>query len=286
MASVSTKVLNRLADGLKKFQPIVEAAKIRDVNESDTVVLLTGILSDILGYDKYTDITTELSIRGTYCDLAIKIDGKFSFLLEAKAIGIELKEQHVKQAVDYAANKGIEWVILTNSVNWKVFKIIFSKPIQNPLIFELDFLKLRSKAPEDIEVLSVLSKEAVTKSSLDEYFIQKQATNRFMVGNLICEEPILNAIKKELKQVYPDIKVSTDEIKTVLLNEVIKRELLAGEDADDAKKKIAKVNRKKEKVKAEKSAAHSLTNSGISGEVENNPVSESAVASSSDVVTP
>ena len=30
-----------------------------------------------------------------------------------KAVGIELKEQHSKQAVDYAANQGVEWVALT-----------------------------------------------------------------------------------------------------------------------------------------------------------------------------
>src|SRR4051812_509611 len=113
MAAVTQKIQSRISDGLKRFQPIVESAKTRDVSESDTVVMLTGILSEILGYDKYLDITTELAIRGTYCDLALKIDGKLSLLIEAKAIGIELKEQHVKQVVDYAANQGIEWVILT-----------------------------------------------------------------------------------------------------------------------------------------------------------------------------
>ena len=51
--AIPTKVQTRLVEGLKKFQPIVESAKIRDANESDTVVMLTGILSDILGFDKY-----------------------------------------------------------------------------------------------------------------------------------------------------------------------------------------------------------------------------------------
>jgi predicted type IV restriction endonuclease len=252
MAAINQKIQSRISDGLKRFQPIIESAKIRDVSESDTVVMLTGILSEILGYDKYLDITTELAIRGTYCDLALKIDGNLSLLIEAKAIGIELKEQHVKQVVDYAANKGIEWVILTNSVNWRVYKVVFSKPIQNILVCDIDFLKLRPKAIQDIEQLFLLSKEAVSKSSLDEYFTQKQATNRFMVGNLLCEESILNTLKKELKQIYPDIKVTNEEIKTVLTSDVIKRELLTGEEADDARKKIAKANKRKEKLKTEK----------------------------------
>ena len=53
-------------------------------------------------------------IRSTFCDLAVKLDGHLAFLIEVKAIGLELKEQFVKQAVDYAANQGVEWVVLTN----------------------------------------------------------------------------------------------------------------------------------------------------------------------------
>jgi hypothetical protein len=252
MAAIPSKIQSRLSDGLKRFQPILDSAKIRDVNESDTVVLLTGILSEVLGYDKYTDITTELAIRGTYCDLALKINGKIELLIEAKAIGIELKEAHIKQAVDYAANKGIEWVVLTNGVVWKVFKVVFSKPIQNILVYEINFMNLKNKSVDDLEQLYLISKEAVSKSSLDEYFTQKQATNKFMVGNLLSEDNVLNAIKKELKSLYPDIKVTNDEIKTVLVKEVIKRELLEGEESEEAKRKIAKANRKKEKAKVEK----------------------------------
>ena len=259
MANIPQKIQARIADGLKKFQPIIESAKNRDVNESDTVVLLTGVLSDILGYDKYVDITTETLIKGTYCDLALKINDKVEILLEAKAIGIELKEQHVKQAVDYAANKGIDWVILTNAVSWRLYKVIFSKPIQNILVCDIDFLQLKHKSISDIEQLFLISKEAVAKLSLHDYFTQKQATNKFMLGNLLCEENILNTLKKELKTLYPDIKVTNDEIKNVLLQDVIKREVLSGEEAEEAKKKINKANKKKEKLKSDKKPAISLS---------------------------
>lgn len=277
MASIPQKIQARIADGLKKFQPIIESAKNRDVNESDTVVLLTGVLSDILGYDKYVDITTETLIKGTYCDLALKINDKVEILLEAKAIGIELKEQHVKQAVDYAANKGIDWVILTNAVSWRLYKVIFSKPIQNILVCDINFLQLKHKSISDIEQLFLISKEAVAKLSLNEYFTQKQATNKFMLGNLLCEENVLNTLKKELKTLYPDIKVTNDEIKNVLLQDVIKREVLSGEEAEEAKKKILKSNKKKEKLKTDKKPAISLSSHTLNetiNTVENTIVNE------------
>jgi hypothetical protein len=251
--AIPTKVQSRIIEGLKRFQPIVESAKIRDANESDTVVLLTGILSEILGFDKYTDITTEHSIRGTFCDLAIKINGNISLIIEAKAVGIELKDPHVKQAVDYGANKGIDWVILTNGVTWRIYKILFTKPIQHIPVFQFDFLQIRSKVSEDLEMLYSISKEGILKNSLEEIYVQKQATNKFIIGNLLYTDSVLNAIKKELKSIYPDLKVSNDEIQKVLFNGVIKREINEGEESEEAKRKITKSLKKKEKQKSIKS---------------------------------
>ena len=160
MATMSNKVKDRLVAGLKRFQPILAAAKARDVNESDTVTIIKDVLAEVFGYDKYTEITSEFSIRGTFVDLAIKLDGALQMLIEVKAIGLELKDSHTKQAVDYAANQGIEWVALTNGDNWHVYKITFGQPIGQELVFEFDFLSLNHKSENDIEMLfSLLTRE-------------------------------------------------------------------------------------------------------------------------------
>lgn len=88
---IPSKVADRLASGLKRFQPILAAAKHRDVNESDTSIMVTDLMAELFGYDKYSEITRELCIRGTFCDLATRIDGKFQMLVEVKAIGLDLK---------------------------------------------------------------------------------------------------------------------------------------------------------------------------------------------------
>ncbi len=75
--AVPQKAASRIIAGLRRFQPILAAAKARDVNESDTVVIVADMLQEVFGYDKYTDITSEHAIRGTYCDLVVKgPDGK------------------------------------------------------------------------------------------------------------------------------------------------------------------------------------------------------------------
>src|SRR5690606_14309035 len=110
------KVHERITVALRNYLPIIALQKARDVSEADTVTLVKDLMADLFGYDKYAELTSEYAIRGTYCDLAVKFEGKLVLLAEVKAIGTSLDDKHVKQAVDYAANQGCEWVILTNGI--------------------------------------------------------------------------------------------------------------------------------------------------------------------------
>lgn len=256
MANISSKVFDRLSSGIKRFQPILNNAKTRDVNESDTVIIITDMLSEIFGYDKYSEITSEFMIRSTYCDLAIKLDGKLAFLLEVKAIGLELKDNFVKQAVDYAANQGVDFVVLTNGVLWKVYKITFAKPVDSELVFEIDFLTLNNKNKDDVEKLSLLSKEGWQKSFLYDYHSQKQALSKFFLSAILLSDPITDLVRRELRKISPDVKVTPEQIKEVILKEVLKREVIEGEKAEEAKKKINKVFSKISKTKVHKPASN------------------------------
>lgn len=87
MTSITKRVADRLAVGIKHLQPVLNDAKTRDVGEADTVIIVTEMLADMLGYDKFKEITSEFEIKGTYCDLATKVDGKVVLLIEVKARG-------------------------------------------------------------------------------------------------------------------------------------------------------------------------------------------------------
>jgi len=58
------------------------------------------------------------------------------------------------------------------------------------------------------------------------------------VGALLLSDPILDVIRRELRRITPGAKIDTDEIKNVLMNEVIKRDVVEGEKADQAKRQI------------------------------------------------
>src|SRR4028119_543300 len=128
-SKIPKKAQDRLVAGLKRYQPIVRKLAERDISEADTVTVIKDMLTDVFGYDKYAELTSEQQIRGTFCDLAIKVEGKVHYLAEVKSAGTSLNENHLRQAVNYGAHQGIEWVLLTNAIEWNVYRIKFGQPI-------------------------------------------------------------------------------------------------------------------------------------------------------------
>ncbi len=189
--AIPKKVAERLVAGIKRYQPILAAAKNRDVGETDTVTIVKDMLADVFGYDKYAELTSEHAIRGTYCDLAIKLDGKLTKLLEVKAIGIDLKDAHVKQAIDYAAIQGVDWVLLTTGARWCVYRVFFTKPIQQELVVDIEFSNLNPRSENDLELLYLWCKEGWQRSALGDFHAQKQALSRFFLGAVLTSTLLL-----------------------------------------------------------------------------------------------
>jgi hypothetical protein len=238
MVAVPKKVGERLSAGLKRYQPVLAAAQSRDLNESDTSMIVSDMLAEVFGYDKYTEVTRELCIRGTFCDLALRIDDKFQLLVEVKAVGTELRDPHVKQVVDYAANQGIEWVALTSGVIWRVYRVSFGKPIDKELVLDIDLLDLNPRNEDHVEKLFLLTRESVVKSALDAYHDQKQAMSKFFLAAVILSDPAVEVVRRELRRLSPDLRVEVEVLRAAISQDVLKRDVIEGEQADQARRKV------------------------------------------------
>lgn len=239
---ITKKTEDRIKNNLAKFQKVLSIAKDRDLNESDTVSIITDMLSEVFGYEKYLEITSELAIRGTYCDLAIKLNDKIEYLIECKAVGIDLKDNHLRQAIGYGANKGIQWIILTNGIEWQVHKLKFEQPIQCELVakFSIDSISLKNE--RDIQTLAIITKEGVEKSFREEMYEKIQCVNKYVVGQLLISEPVVSTIRREIKKLSDGINVDEAEVVSLLRDNIIRREIL-DETSDDvilASNKVAK----------------------------------------------
>lgn len=246
---ISKKVKERIVSASKKYKRIIENAVKADINESDTVLIVRDMIEEIFGFDRYNEVTSEYCIRNTYCDVAIKINNKLLYLIEVKAIGIELQEVHLKQAIQYSTNAGIDWVILTNGQIWNAYKIRYKKPLSIEQILKIDWMNENQKDNAFIEKIFCLCKEGVSKTALSQYEEEKKATNRHLLGAIILSDEVMKVIRREIKK-YTAINVNNDDLCSVVKEEVLKREIIEGEEATTAIRKyvsfLKKVAKKKE----------------------------------------
>lgn len=250
MSNIPAAVVKRLTTSIPKFKKILAKAKERDVNESDTVTIITDMLEEIFGFDKYSEITREYSIQGTFCDLAIKTNKRIEYLIEVKAIGLELNDKHLKQAVNYASREGIKWVVLTNGMKWEMHRVSLEDKVLNELIFSIDFTEINPKQKDQQELLFLLCKRGVQKDLIDDYYEYRQSVNRYTIGALLLSDAVTSVVRRELRKLKPGINVDTEEIYQLIKSEVIKRETLESEAGIEAGKQVIKFIKKQEREKA------------------------------------
>lgn len=255
MFKIGKKVSDRIRSQSKRFQKIVVELRQRDVAEPDTVTAVKDILEVVFGYDKYLELTGEYQIRGTYCDLAVKIDNKVRYLIEVKSAGTDLNESHVRQAVDYAAKEGIEWVVLTNALEWRLFRLKFAQPIEQEEVVILDFANMDLKNEGDLNKAFVFAKEAIGEKAMDAYHRHSQLLNRYTIADLVRTEPVVSVIRREFRKLFPDVKVDKEDIAEILETEVLKREVVESDKAHESTRRIAKVERKLAKQASKKKEA-------------------------------
>lgn len=249
--AISKRVAQRLQAGIKQYAGILRTLRDRDVSEADTVTVVKDLLCDVFGYDKYAEVTSEHAIRGTFCDLAINLDGKLKTLLEVKAIGSSLNDRHIKQTIDYAANQGVDWVFLTNGIEWVLYHVLFQKPIEKEEITRVNLLEVNPRSESDADRLFLLTKEGFAKDALKEFRDRKDATSHHMLAAIILNsDAILKCIRKEVRKLS-DIAVDTSAIEKVLRDQVIKREAIEGAQAEEARRRFVRKQSKERRAKVE-----------------------------------
>jgi hypothetical protein len=252
---IPKKAQDRLVAGLKRYQPIVGKLRERDISEADTVTVIKDMLTDMFGYDKYTELTSEQQIRGTFCDLAIRVEGKIYYLAEVKSAGTNLNDNHLRQAVNYGAHQGIEWIILSNAIEWRVYRIKFGQPIDWEEVFSFDICKLSTRSMDDLGKLFMLCRESISSDALADYHRQAQIVNRYVIAELMQSEAVVSCLRRELRRHFESVKASEEELLAILTNDVMKRDTLDGDLPKAAKATVKKAATALAKKSAAKAAA-------------------------------
>jgi hypothetical protein len=196
---------------------MVEAIAKVDASEAETRRRIDHIFEILMGYDRFKHITEEYAIKGagdtTHCDIAVQLgheeESKPEMFVECKKVNINLTQKHIGQAASYAINYGCEWVLLTNSRDWKLYHITFGQPPQTKLIESWNLLD------DDPLVLAkkfeIISYKNVKNKGLDALWEKRNVlTANNMLKTILSEESI-KLYQRRLKKVT-GVRISPEDI--------------------------------------------------------------------------
>jgi hypothetical protein len=190
---------DRLRAGLRRFSKPLADLAARDANEGDTRLLVTDFLCDALGFDKYTDLTTEYQVKGEFADYGVRIDRELIAFIEVKRVATKLAAKHLRQVEMYAVNEGVEWVLLTNGAVWQVYHLTGGLPVVLDVALEVDLLGEQS-AGQKVNQLFYLTRESLKRRQIDELWKAKRATAPQSLAQVLVAEPVVEEIRKELRR--------------------------------------------------------------------------------------
>lgn len=192
--------INQLEKQLREYRKKYLTKKQNlEVDESATRIMVNNFLTSALGYLELDDIKTEYNIRGEYADYVIQLARKKHIVIEVKSIQIDLNDRHLRQSLSYAANEGIDWILLFNGKQIKLFRVLFGKPISYHAVFDYDLSDLTAIKQAANEIIN-LTKKSVAKGELDIYWKRFDALTPTSLTKAIYTEDVIRAIRLRLKK--------------------------------------------------------------------------------------
>ena len=154
------KAREKVRDLVTKYDGLTPAQR-RAYNETATRNDFIDPLFEALGWNMHNnaEVAREVTVGSRKrVDYAFRIRGVSRFLLEAKALNDPLDDEHVRQAIDYAWNADVDWVVLCNFSELRLYYASGERARRmQPFIelvaadFESDLDSLRLLGPEATE---------------------------------------------------------------------------------------------------------------------------------------
>ena len=108
-------------------------------NETRTRQVLIDPLLASLGWDVSdpNQIELEYDVRGRRADYALLVGAKPVAVIEAKRLGHQLVDDNTMQVMNYANTAGIEYMVVTNGDEWKMYSVFERGAIEERVIMHL-----------------------------------------------------------------------------------------------------------------------------------------------------
>jgi len=206
-------VVKQCAERLERFQ-----RNPQRLGEQNTKASLISPIIEALGWDLRDpdEVSHEYRRNGADnpVDYALLLLRTPKLFIEAKGLGENLDvPRWANQTIAYATAAGVEWVALTDGMQWRIYNAHAPVPIEQKL-----FRAVRIDDPERaVELLSLLSKDNMRDNRIDElwkgFFVDRQvhAELTSMFGGIEPPAELVALLDRRLP------RLTTDEVRTSLI---------------------------------------------------------------------
>lgn len=188
---------------------LVTYGKKAGVEENVKLKIIIPLLQ-LLGYNINKNMDFEHSVRNKKADIGLKINNVLKIIVECKSIEQSL-DKHIEQALDYAWKNQVNWVILTNGIETRLYRTwIENVPeAKDRELWRVNLRELESqfkKLSEWVSYRSLTTKKLEEISEEREKEIVEAITEPQLVQNLKEAKELLitNAIPKIKVKFYSD----------------------------------------------------------------------------------
>jgi len=258
---------------------MIEKLMKADGNEAETRRRVERIFETVMGYSAFEHLSRERAVKGSgeteHVDFAIQLepgpDAEPIIMVELKRVGVDLARKHLKQVTSYAIDSGCEWVLLTNSREWRVYHVEFGQPPTTQLIDQWNVLTddIAQVAPK----FQSISYKSIKKGSLKELWQKATVLSADSLLTALVSQDSMNVLRRVLRKNTGVMITRRDLVRgfTKLLNENAAIELskISVEYPDQKKttRRPRKAKPEEPSEPEEAEAAPSLTRSAESTEV-------------------
>lgn len=151
-----------------------------DLSEADTKRVIIEPLLELLGWDirGIEEVKNEYRAKSSDnpVDYGIFLDKKPAFLLEAKALGVNIDDRKcITQTVSYASTCGTEWAVVTNGRDWAIYNALAPVDAERKL-----FRKFSIDQDGVEEHLSLLQKSSMGEAKIKRAWDMEHAVKQVL----------------------------------------------------------------------------------------------------------
>jgi len=220
--STSDVMADRAEDIRAKMKPIlieINSALRHGANESATRLILDRILQEVLGYS-ISEINPEQNIQGRKADYVLSPAGVDTIVIEAKRVGLALREKQIYQATSYAAHSGITWALLTNVAVWRLYKITASEKIEANLVFTIDLQK--GLSDDAAYYFALISRAGIQrKTQLERLWLTRKALSAESLVSAVLNDEVLVRIRNVIAR-ENGIQLDLADVRAAVEQDILK----------------------------------------------------------------